>query len=103
MMKWYENLRHNWSYCHDLRFWISFYFLCGWEAVEYGEIPPFCVYAICHTWSIDLTICCDKSLVTLYRSTNISIYLSLTNNYTIKFTPEVFLQNCKLIMCTTTN
>ena len=46
-MKWYENHRHNWSYCHDLRFWISFYFLCGWEAVEYGEIPPFCVYAIC--------------------------------------------------------
>ena len=48
-MKWYENHRHNWSYCHDLRFWISFYFLCGWEAVEYGEIPPFCVYAICPT------------------------------------------------------
>ena len=47
MMKWYENHRHNWSYCHDLRFWIAFYFLCGWEAVEYGEIPPFCVYAIC--------------------------------------------------------
>ena len=46
-MKWYENHRHNWSYCHDLRFWISFYFLCGWEALEYGEIPPFCVYAIC--------------------------------------------------------
>ena len=48
-MKWYENHRHNWSYCHDLRFWISFYFLCGWEAVEYGETPPFCVYAICHS------------------------------------------------------
>ena len=48
MMKWYENHRHNWSYCHDLRFWISFYFLCGWEAVEYGDIPPSCVYAICH-------------------------------------------------------
>ena len=47
-MKWYENHRHNWSYCHDLRFWISLYFLCGWEAIEYGEIPPFCVYAICH-------------------------------------------------------
>ena len=47
MMKWYENHRHNWSYCHDLRFCISFYFLWGWEAVEYGEIPPFCVYAIC--------------------------------------------------------
>ena len=47
-MKWYENHRHNWSYCHDLRFWISFYFLCGWEAVEYGDIPPSCVYAICH-------------------------------------------------------
>ena len=48
MMKWYENHRHNWSYCHDLRFWISFYIFCGWEAVEYDEIPPFCVYAICH-------------------------------------------------------
>ena len=48
MMKWYENHRHNWSYCHDLRLGISFYFLWGWEAVEYGEIPPFCVYAICH-------------------------------------------------------
>ena len=24
-----------------------FIFLWGWEAVEYGEIPPFCVYAIC--------------------------------------------------------
>ena len=50
MMKWYENHRHNWSYCHDLRFCISFYFLWGWEAVEYGEIPPFCVYAICHMY-----------------------------------------------------
>ena len=56
MMKWYENHRHNWSYCHDLRFWISFYFLCGWEAVEYGEIPPFCVYAICLNHFIIKTI-----------------------------------------------
>ena len=57
MMKWYENHRHNWSYCHDLRFWISFYFLCGWEAVEYGEIPPFCVYAICHKDQVQDVIC----------------------------------------------
>ena len=55
MMKWYENHRHNWSYCHDLRFWISFYFLCGWEAVEYGDIPPSCVYAICLIASKPLT------------------------------------------------
>ena len=53
MMKWYENHRHNWGYCHDLRFWIAFYFLCGWEAVEYGEIPPFCVYAICPMHEMD--------------------------------------------------
>ena len=48
MMKWHVNHRHNWSFCHDLRFWISYYFLWGWEAVEYSEIPPFCVYAMCH-------------------------------------------------------
>ena len=47
MIKWYVNHRHNWSFCHDLRFWISFYFLWGWEPVEYSEIPPFCVYAMC--------------------------------------------------------
>ena len=61
MMKWYENHRHNWSYCHDLRFWISFYFLWGWEAVEYGEIPPFCVYAICHNFYINLNIYVDDN------------------------------------------
>ena len=55
MMKWYENHRHNWGYCHDLRFWIAFYFLCGWEAVEYGDIPPSCVYAICPTLIAPLT------------------------------------------------
>ena len=47
MMKWYENHHHNWSFCHNLRFGISYYFLWGWEAVEYSEIPPFCVYAMC--------------------------------------------------------
>ena len=69
-MKWYENHRHNWSYCHDLRFWISFYIFCGWEAVEYDEIPPFCVYAICRIYSADETSKNRKNLVVYidYRS-----------------------------------
>jgi hypothetical protein len=62
MMKWYENHRHDWSYCHGLRFWISFYFLCGWEAVEYGEIPPFCVYAICHRFIKICFICSEEGI-----------------------------------------
>ena len=47
MIKWYVRHPHHLIFCHDVRLRISFYLLWGWEAVEYDEISPFCVYAIC--------------------------------------------------------